>query len=333
MMEDWQTFIESQPSGKIETGNFICDASELGLILVNGDDAESFLQNQLSNDISHIDESRFQLSCYSTAKGRMLGIFQVVRISSGYILITPLSMVETLLQRLQMFVIQAKVSLADASGHFSRFVLQTDIAAVTENPLLAQQESAVIQNDSLISLRLGNLNQQNRYLVLCLSLEEAQSLWSEFSQHLSVSNFDAWRLSQIKSGIPTIYPQTCEEFVLQMANLDLLEGVSFKKGCYPGQEIIARMHYLGKLKRRLFLTNFKTDKCPLPGDDIIACGADSPDGSGKVVDAVIDDTGMCHCLYIAQIKKATNNELCLFDQSSIAIKSIDMPYAVPEVLN
>lgn len=330
MMKDWQAFIESHP-GKMESGNFLCDASELGLILVNGDDAESFLQNQLSNDISHIDETRFQLSSYSTAKGRMLAIFQVVRISNGFILITALSMVETLLQRLQMFVIQAKVSLADASGHFTRFALQTGNAAIINHPLLPQQEGAVLQNDSLISLHLGNLNDQNRYLLLCLSLDEAKSLWREFSQHLQVGNFESWRLSKIKSGIPTIYPQTSGEFVLQMANLDLLDGVSFKKGCYPGQEIIARMHYLGKLKRRLFLTSFKTDKCPLPGDDIIARGAESPDGSGKVVDAVIDDTGLCHCLYVAQIKKATNNELCLFDQSMIAMTTMDMPYTVPEV--
>jgi len=329
-MKDWQAFIESQP-GKLEIDNFICDASELGLILVNGDDAESFLQNQLSNDISHIDETSFQLSSYSTAKGRMLGIFQVVRISNGFILITPHAMVEALLQRLQMFVIQAKVTLADASGHFTRFAIQTDKAAVTDHPLLPAKAGAVVQNDSLISLQLGSLNHQNRYLLLCLSLDEAKSTWSEFSQHLQVGNFESWRLSQIKSGIPTIYPQTSEEFVLQMANLDLLEGVSFKKGCYPGQEIIARMHYLGKLKRRLFLTSFKTDKCPLPGDDITACGAESPDGSGKVVDAVIDDAGLCHCLYIAQIKKATNNELCLLDQSRIPISSIDMPYTVPEV--
>ena len=263
----------------------------------------------------------------------MLAIFQVIRIANGFILITPRAMVETLLQRLQMFVVQSKVNLADASGHFNRFALQTDNTAVTENPLLARQETGVIQNDSLISLQLGSLGRQKRFLVLCLSPDETQSLWNEFSQHLSVANFAAWRLSQIKCGIPTIYPQTSEEFVLQMTNLDLLEGVSFKKGCYPGQEIIARMHYLGKLKRRLFLSRFKSDKCPLPGDDIIACGADAPDGSGKVVDAVIDHSGQCHCLYVAQIKKAINNELCLFEQSSITVKSIEMPYSVPEVLN
>ncbi len=330
MMKDWQAFIDSQPA-KMETGNFICDAGELGLILVNGDDADNFLQNQLSNDISRIDETRFQLSAYSTAKGRMLAILQVVRISNGFILITPLGMVEPLLQRLQMFVIQAKITLADASGHFIRFALQTDNNAIINHPLLPAQIGQVVQNDSLISLRFSSINQQQRYLVLCLSLDEAKSIWNDFGPHLQVSHFEAWRLSQIKSGIPTIYPQTSEEFVLQMANLDLLDGVSFKKGCYPGQEIIARMHYLGKLKRRLFLTSFRADNCPLPGDDLIVCGADNPDGSGKIVDAVIDDEGLCHCLYIAQIKKATNNELCLFGQSVIPVIPIDLPYIVPEI--
>jgi folate-binding protein YgfZ len=329
-MKDWQEFMEAH-SGEIESGNFICDASQLGLILVNGDDADSFLQNQLSNDLGLIDETSFQLSSYSTAKGRMLAIFYVIRISNGFILVTAISMVEALLQRLQMFVIQAKVNLADASGHFARFALQSDATAITGHPLLPQQEGQVIQNDSLISLQLSSLNHHKRYLVMCLAIDEAKLLWDDFASSLQIGNFDAWRLSQIKSGIPTIYPQTSEDFVLQMANLDLLEGVSFKKGCYPGQEIIARMHYLGKLKRRLFLTRFETDLCPLPGDDIVTCGAEIADGSGKVVDAVIDNAGICHCIYIAQIKKATNNKLCLLGQSLKSVTSIDMPYRVPEV--
>lgn len=329
-MHDRQTFIDSQ-SAKLVSENFTCDASELGLILVNGEDAESFLQNQLSNDISHIGEDKFQFSSYSTAKGRMLAIFQVVRISNGFILITPHDLVESLLQRLQMFVIQSKVTLANASGHFTRFALQSDKKEVIDHALLPREEFAVIQNDSLISLQFSRINQQNRYLVLCLSPDEAKSLWDEFSQILQLSNFEAWRLSQIKSGVPTIYPQTSEDFVLQMANLDLLDGVSFKKGCYPGQEIIARMHYLGKLKRRLFLTSFKADKCPLPGDEITTCGAQFADGSGKVVDAVKDESDLCHCLYIAQIKKAVANDLCLLDQPQIKFSFTAMPYPVPEV--
>lgn len=328
-MKDWQAFIKSQPSG-LKTGNFICDATDLGLVLVTGDDAEEFLQNQLSNDITHIDESQFQLSAYSTPKGRMLAIFRVVRISNGYILITPRSLVTSLLQRLQMFVIQSKVTLADASDHFARFAIQSDDPGITGHALLSRNTGEVYQDDNLISLKLENLDQQSRYLLLCLSLDQAKSLWREFSHRLAVSSFDAWRLSEIKSGIPVIYPETSEEFVLQMSNLDLLGGVSFQKGCYPGQEIVARMQYLGKLKRRLFLANFSTDQCPAPGDEICTSGAAAADGSGKVVDAVLDDQGLCHGLFIAQIKKARANELCLLNQGHITLSPIDLPYAIPD---
>ena len=137
-MKDWQAFTGT-PSVTIETSNFICDASETGLILVTGEDAESFLQNQFSNDINLIDETRFQLSSYSTPKGRLLAVFKIVQISNGYLLITPLSLVESLLQRLQMFVIQARVNLADASGHFVRFAIQTGKSQITGHPLLAPQ--------------------------------------------------------------------------------------------------------------------------------------------------------------------------------------------------
>jgi folate-binding protein YgfZ len=136
-------------------------------------------------------------------------------------------------------------------------------------------------------------------------------------------------MADIRAGIPSIYPQTVEKFVLQMSNLDLLDGVSFKKGCYPGQEIIARMHYLGKLKRRLFLATLETSLCPLPGEEICMSDAASADGSGMVVDAIIDDNGLCHCLYVAQIKKVSEKTLCLLNQPNINLNIADLPYSLP----
>jgi folate-binding protein YgfZ len=195
---------------------------------------------------------------------------------------------------------------------------------------LPNEPNAVLQNDSVISLQLNQLGDQHRYLFLCLSLDEAKSLWQQFSVDLDIANFESWRLSDIRAGIPNIYPQTVEQFVLQMSNLDLLDGVSFKKGCYPGQEIIARMHYLGKLKRRLFLATLETSQCPLPGDEICTKAATSVDGSGMVVDAVIDDKGICHCLYIAQIKKANKQSLCLVNQPMVSLNRADLPYSLPE---
>jgi folate-binding protein YgfZ len=162
-------------------------------------------------------------------------------------------------------------------------------------------------------------------LILCLSGDEAIVLWNEFSQDLQIAGFNSWRLSEIKSGIPTIYPETTEEFVLQMANLNHLEAVSFKKGCYPGQEIVARMRYPGTLKRRMFLAQLETDQLPVPGDDLVTAGKSVADGSGKVVDAVFDQSGLCHCLYIAQIAKAEAGSLQLLTQPETSIRNINLP--------
>lgn len=326
-MIEWQEFISKQP-GELVEQNFICDTDQLGLILVTGEDAREFLQNQLSNDIDQIGEEKFQLSSYSTPKGRMLAIFRVVRISNGYLLLTPKLLVPAVLQRLQMYVVRARVALADACAHFARFALQTDNPSLVAHPLLATQVGACIQNDSVISLQLSPLEKQQRFLMLCLAFDEARSLWTQFSADLQLAGFSSWRLSEIKSATPVIYPQTSEQFVLQMSNLNLLDGVSFKKGCFPGQEIVARMQYLGKLKRRMFLAKLKTDRLPLPGDEMVTRGKDSIDGSGMVVDAQFGSDGLCYCLYIAQIGKAEAANLCLLHQPATEIQNMELPYAL-----
>lgn len=328
-MIEWQQFIETQPQGLAEQ-NFICDASQLGLILVTGEDARDFLQNQLSNDIDFIDETSHQLSSYSTPKGRMLGIVRVIQISNGYILVTTRAMVVPLLERLFHYIVQAKVNLADASDHFARFALQTDASEVTRHELLAAEPGKTLQNDSLISIQLEPQAAQHRYLVLCLDANEAISLWQEFAVSVEAAGFDSWRLADIRAGIPSIYPETAEEFVLQMANLNVLDAVSFKKGCYPGQEIVARMQYLGKLKRRMFLAELETAQLPEPGDDLVAADKQQADGSGKVVDAAFDAAGLCHCLYIAQIARAESGQLHLLNQLDTRVRNVDLPYPLPE---
>ena len=326
-MKQWQEFNEQQGDGTRVSENFVCAADELGLILVTGADARDFLQNQLSNDIDFIDESCSQISSYSTPKGRMLGIFRVIQVSNGYLLITAKSMVLPLLEKLYRYIVQTQVNLADASDYFARIALQTDRAEVIEHPLLPAKPGAVLQNDSVISLQLESLGSQQRYLLMCLSADEAIELWRSFAAQLQVAGFSSWRLADIKAGLPAIYPQTTEQFVLQMANLGALGGVSFKKGCYPGQEIVARMQYLGKLKRRMFLARLETDSLPLPGDELVALGKTEIDGSGKVVDAEFDQDGVCHCLYIAQISKANTGSLQLLKQPLSRIQNVDLPYS------
>jgi folate-binding protein YgfZ len=324
-MIHWQEF-KDRKSDVVANDNYICSADEIGLILVSGADARDFLQNQLSNDIDLIDEASLQLSSYSTPKGRMLGIFRVIQVSNGYILVTVRSMVLPLLQQLFKYIVQAQVTLADASDYFARFTIVSDRSDVIEHPSLPTATNAVIQTDSVISMRLEPLATQQRFLLLCLSAEEAIELWRHFAAKLQVAAYQSWHLSEIRAGIPSIYPQTSEEFVLQMANLGTLGGVSFKKGCYPGQEIVARMQYLGKLKRRMYLAELETGQLPEPGDELVTQGKDASDGSGKVVDAEFDEGGLCHCLYIAQIAKADAGQLQLLKQPETTIRNVDLPY-------
>ena len=326
-MQQWKEF-EAARSDALLTENFICNADGLGLILVTGEDAREFLQNQLSNDIDFIDESSYQLSSYSTPKGRLVGVFRVIRISNGYLLVTTRAMVLPLLERLFKYIVQAQVKLADASDYFARMMLQTDNAELLAHPQLPKTPGAVLQNDTVVALQLEPLAQQRRFLLLCLAPDEAIELWQGFAEVLDAASFRSLRLSEIDAGIPVIYPQTSEAFVLQMANLGMLDGVSFKKGCYPGQEIVARMQYLGKLKRRMFLAHLETDSLPSPGDELVAEGKAEADGSGMVVDAEFDPQGVVHCLYIAQIEKAETGNLRLLKQADTAIRNTQLPYPV-----
>ena len=327
-MNEWQDFC-AQAGGPPARENFICCADELGLILVHGADAADFLQNQLSNDIYQVDDQRFQLSSLSTPKGRMLGVFRVIRVDNGYLLATARAMLQPLLERLYRYVLRADVGLADATDYFARFALQTDRAEVTGHPLLAPEPGTSFQDDKIVSLQLAPLGGQRRYLVFGLDAAAAMALWRSCAEHLAVTDYASWRLAEIRAGMPTIYPATAEEFVLQMANLNALDGVSFNKGCYPGQEIVARMQYLGKLKRRMFLAEVATSELPRPGAELVVIGNSEADGSGKIVDAEFDGDGRCLMLYIAQIERAEAGKLELLDQPGVSIRNLDLPYPLP----
>ncbi len=324
-MTKWQDFSASA-DGQLARENFICSAGELGLILVRGDDAADFLQNQLSNDVYQLDESRFQVSSFSTPKGRLLGVFRIIRVSNGYLLVTARAMVVPLLERLFRYILRADVSLADATDYFARIALQSDMPEVVSHASLAPEPGAVYQDDKIVSLQLAPLESQRRYLVFGLDADAAIALWQALAEHLAVTGFASWRLAEIRAGMPTIYPATAEEFVLQMANLNALGGVSFDKGCYPGQEIVARMQYLGKLKRRMFLAELETAELPQPGDELVTPGKSEADGSGKVVDAEFAGDGRCLMLYIARIDRAEAGALELLDQPGVAIRDLELPY-------
>ena len=255
------------------------------LLKISGTDAEDFLQNQLSNDISKLDNVNVQINAYCQHQGKIIALFWVMRASNCFLLSFPDGLAEKIKSRLQMFVIMSDVLIEDVSEEFSQIGLINEVE----------------QGSFFINERMS---------LLISSSKEIKEIKS--------TNADEWTKAIIDSQIPEVFLLTSEKFVPQMLNLDLNEvGVSFSKGCYPGQEVVARLHYLGEAKRRLF--TFQCDSEVQIGDNLHCASSKSAKvrgdrykGSGLVVNAVKYDSQF-YCLSTLDVelkdKKITiNNE-------------------------
>ncbi|MDQ7073387.1 MAG: hypothetical protein Q9N32_08005 [Gammaproteobacteria bacterium] len=209
----------------------------MGIISVTGDDAESFLQNLLTNDVSNLAVNQAQRSGFCTAKGRLLALFILIRRNNGYQIMLPKNMVKLLQQRLSMYILRSKVSISDESEN--RYC----IATVTKN---------AIKSDTIQLIDYPNDN--TRSIAIC-DKENIENVIAQFEQQgLALAPQSYWKQLDIEQGLAMIWPETKESFLLRnKLTLILVGGVSFSKGCYPGQEIVARLHYLGKPSRRLFI--------------------------------------------------------------------------------
>ena len=222
------------------------------LLRLSGSDAESFLQAQLSNDIAQLSERGVQLSAYCQHQGKILALFWVMRQSGDFLLSFPIGLLDTILPRLRMFVLMSDVSIEDITNEF----LQVGHIDTTAD------------NAHAINQRLA---------VEIAALESVTNI--EFS------NKSEWDKVCIETGLVEVVQETSEKFVPQMLNLDIDEiGVNFNKGCYPGQEVVARLHYLGKAKRRLF--SFKSEAALTIGDLLYCESSKSARASGVVVSQV-----------------------------------------------
>jgi folate-binding protein YgfZ len=216
------------------------------LLKISGSDAESFLQAQLSNNINELDNSSIQLNAYCQHQGKMLALFWVMRSNDDFLLSFPLDLLEVIKSRLQMFVIMSDVTIDDVSDDYLQ------IGVIDES-----HSSSYTINDKL-SLIIANLNDLAKF---------------------SMSSKDTWDKACIDSSLPEIYLLTSEKMVPQMLNLDIDEiGVNFSKGCFPGQEVVARLHYLGVAKRRLFA--FESDSEINVGDTLFCSTSKSAKARG-----------------------------------------------------
>lgn len=210
--------------------------AHLGVLRFTGADALSFLQGQVSNDTQRLTENTPVLAAYSTPQGRVLALIYLLPHSSGAAAILPREILGATLERMRKYVLRAKVRIEDAAD---TLVVAGHVGAAP------QPSSRYVEQDGIGMAPLGG--DANR----CWVIGPPEKIAAPPDAAAAKRIEDAWRLADIRAGLPQVYAATSEAFVAQMLNLDLLDGISFTKGCYTGQEIIARTQHLGRIKRRL----------------------------------------------------------------------------------
>jgi folate-binding protein YgfZ len=248
-------------------GNILVDLSHQGLLKVMGDDATPFLQGQLTNDVTFLDANKSHLTGGCNPKGRLLALFLAYKHQGAIYLEFDAASLPSIMKRLSMFVMRSKVVIEDASSTV-RFGVAgekaTDALGTIFDKLPENAGETISQGESTI-IRLPFIKPAFEIIT---SAEEADKIKTSLTKDLTIEDAVAWDWLAVQSAIPNITTETKEAFVPQMVNLDVLAGINFKKGCYTGQEIVARTHYLGKVKRRTLLAHIETSELPKSGETI-----------------------------------------------------------------
>ncbi len=343
MTSPWQDFLRER-GARVETatvGHFGDAAAELraarddgivsplvhlGLIACRGEDAATFLHGQLSNDVKQLTPERSEYAAYCSAKGRMLANFLLWQEDQSYCLQLARSLLPAVQKRLGTFVLRAKVKLADVSESRPVLGLAGSAAAGALReifPALPQRAHQVVHdpaNGTLIALPGARFQ-------LVAELESAKRLWHKLAAALRPVGTPCWEWLEIRNGLPLITPATQEQFVPQMANMELIGAVNFQKGCYPGQEIVARSQYLGQIKRRMALAHVAGDVLPQPGDELFSSALDGQ-ASGMVVNAQAAPDGGYDLLAVMQTASLTQATVHFKSADGPALSIQPLPYSV-----
>lgn len=310
--------------------DILSDLSHFSVIEVTGDDAPDFLQGQFSNDVRLVTDAHSQLSSHCTPKGRVLTSFRLFKRDGAYFLRMAAGLLEPALKRLRMYVLRSQVVLEDRSDDLARFGLSGPNADTLLKSALGEapaEVDAALTAGGVSALRVPGPHPR---FELYGTPARLKSLWSQLAEKARPVGEDAWQLLDIYAGVPTVFPETTEAFVPQMINLHAIDGVSFRKGCYPGQEVVARMQYLGKLKRRMYRAHVDAEQRPAPGIPLFSESSESGQGAGKIVDTRPAPGGGYELLAVIQIGEVESGQkLQVGDAAGPAIDLEELPYAVP----
>lgn len=292
-----------------------------GILAVRGVDATKFLQGQLTCNLSYLNAETSSLGARCTPKGRMTSSFRIIAEADGYLLAMASDLLESQLADLKKYAVFSKASLSDDSALWVRFGLSGADALLAELGLaLDGQVDQVARHDGLIAVTLGQGRTE-----LWVPAERAAQLGEHIASQLRHGSLNDWLLGQVRAGVGQVFGATRELFIPQMINLQAVGGVSFKKGCYTGQEIVARMQYLGRLKRRLHRLALDGNELPEPGRELF-----SPVHStsvGEVVLAARAADGV-ELLAVLQDDAVADGRVRLGEAEGQPLRLLDLPYVL-----
>jgi folate-binding protein YgfZ len=303
----------------------LCDLAPFAALRVAGPDAESFLQGQVTSDVTALDVGTSQYSAWCSPKGRVLASFLLRRSNrETFEMILPAPLHEPIRKRLGMFVLRAKVRLEDSSG--------TSVRIGVGGPAAAHAVAAIRGSAPALhrSTRVdgGDLFQVNggRFMAI-VAPEQAAKLWDQLATHARPAGFSCWRWLLVRAGVSVILPPTQDQFIPQAINWDAIGGVSFQKGCYTGQEIVARTQYLGRLKERTLLAHIEASAVS-PGTRLFSAHfGDQP--CGTVLNAAAAPAGGSDLLAVVRIAAAESGELQLGAREGPSLSLLTLPYELP----
>ena len=307
---------------------FLTDLSYLGLIEVSGDDKNTFLQGQLTNDINAISSSLSHLSGLCTPKGRLRTLFFVFSQNDKLYLQLPIPLLEETLKRLKMFVMMNKVELLNVNDTIVKIGVygKKSVNHLKDNGFTIPVETNMAtKNNDIQLIRLPGDTPRFE----CIGpIEKIQALWEILHTKAQLLNTSHWRLLDIQAGIPNVFASSKEAFIPQMLNLQVLNGINFKKGCYTGQEVVARMQYLGKLKRQMYRAHCDTEVLPLPGDLLYSVSSKSGQGAGHIVDAQKSLEGGIELLAVITKEAVENKDIFLDEAMQSPLIIQELPYSL-----
>jgi len=303
---------------------FFCELSGLGLIAISGPDAQPFLHGQVTCDVNGLGPDASRYGGYCSPKGRLLGTFLVWRTAEGFLLQLPAPLREAVRKRLSLFILRSKVKAADASDAFAHLGVGGSKARAAVEKILGPAPAAVhgvthAADATLLALPGGRIE-------IVMPADKSAALRDALRGAAKETDARAWELMDIRAGIPAILPATQDTFVPQMVNLDLIGGVSYTKGCYPGQEIVARTHYLGRLKQRAYLAHIEASTAPQPGDALYSAGF-GEQASGTIVNAAPAPSGGYDVLAVIQTAGAAAGAVRWKSADGPALTFRTLPYA------